>query len=93
MISGREAGGQLGPLGERWLWRRNGCSQGGRFVTGILEGRVLDLASVSSFVYDVESERKPNSKIKKMGFVGIGVNSKYPSVWSRKDGVFQVIPW
>jgi hypothetical protein len=46
MISGREAGGQLGPLGERGLWRRNGCSQGGRSATGILEGIVVDLASV-----------------------------------------------
>jgi hypothetical protein len=57
MISGREAGGQLGPLGplgERWLWRRNGCSQGGRCVTGILEGIVLDLASVDTVVRAVD---------------------------------------
>jgi hypothetical protein len=50
MISGRVAGGQLGPLGERWLWRRNGCSQGGKCAAGILEGRVLDLASVVTVV-------------------------------------------
>ena len=47
VISGKDVGGQLGPVGRDWLWRRNGCSQGGRFATEILERMVRDRAGVT----------------------------------------------
>jgi hypothetical protein len=46
VISGREVGGQLGPVGR--------LCQGGRCLTGILEGMVLDLTSVVTVVRAVD---------------------------------------
>jgi hypothetical protein len=54
VISGKDAGGQLGIVGRRWLWRRNGCSHGGRCVTGILEGMVRDRALVDTMLRAVD---------------------------------------
>jgi hypothetical protein len=44
VISGKDAGGQLGPMGRQRLWQKYGRSQGGRCVTGILEWMVPDQA-------------------------------------------------
>jgi hypothetical protein len=42
VISCKDGGGQLRPVCRRLLFRRNGCSQGRRFETGIFLGVVRD---------------------------------------------------